>query len=291
MLKRDGWPRLIEAPKPRLKRIQRYLLDEILSAIPPAQEAHGFRPERSVASFVEPHAGRAIVIRFDLRNFFPSIRKARVLPIFLTAGYPEPVARLLAGLCTNRAPPEVLRDGESVLKVEQRRALKLLYGEPHLPQGAPSSPAIANLCAFRLDRRLAGLAASANARYTQYADDLLFSGGIELARAARGFEVAVSRIALEEGFEVQTRKTRVMRRGVAQRAGGLVLNEKPNVPRHEYDRLKAILHNCGRFGPETQNKKGIERFKEHLAGRVAYVASINPARGVKLRALFERIVW
>jgi RNA-directed DNA polymerase len=86
--KRGGRFRLIEVPKPRLKAVQRRILHEILDRIPPHPAAHGFRPGRSVRTFAEPHVGRAIVWRTDLKDFFPSVALSRVHAIFRTAGYP-----------------------------------------------------------------------------------------------------------------------------------------------------------------------------------------------------------
>jgi RNA-directed DNA polymerase len=113
----------------------------------------------------------------------------------------------------------------------------VLYQRPHLPQGAPTSPALANLAADRLDCRLAGLAAACGARYTRYADDLVFSGPQPFARMVQRFYIAVCAIALEEGFEVHTGKTRIMHQSVSQRAAGAVLNQHVNAPRAKYDRL------------------------------------------------------
>ena len=166
-----------------------------------------------------------------------------------------------------------------------------LYRQPHLPQGAPTSPALANLAAHRLDARLAGLARAAEASYTRYADDLVFSGGESFARSIGRFPIHVAAIALEEGFAVQHRKTRVMRQGVRQRAAGVVINQKINITRDDYDRLKAILYNCVRHGPGEQNRAGVADFRAHLAGRVAHVCRLNPERGEKLMRLFERIEW
>jgi hypothetical protein len=162
---------------------------------------------------------------------------------------------------------------------------------PHLPQGAPTSPSLANLCAYRLDCRLTGLARSVDASYTRYADDLVFSGEQELARSVRRFHVHVCRIALEEGFEVNTRKSHFMRQGVRQQVAGVVLNARLNVNRREYDRLKAILTNCVRLGPQGQNRDGRADFRAHLAGRIAHVAHLNPDRGRRLRLLFEQVRW
>jgi RNA-directed DNA polymerase len=124
----------------------------------------------------------------DLEDFFPSISGVRIQAFFRTAGYPERVADLLGGICTNGEPP-------------------------HLPQGAPTSPSLANLCAWRMDARLTGLAESVGAMYTRYADDLAFSGGEDFDRRVGRFSTHVAAIVCEEGFHVNHRKTRIMRQG------------------------------------------------------------------------------
>jgi RNA-directed DNA polymerase len=280
--------RLLEIPKSRLNALQRRLLHELLDFIPPHEAAHGYRRARSIATFARPHCGRRMVLRFDLRHFFASVPATRVHALFRTAGYPTAVARLLTGLCTNVVPPETWLPADNSAFPQQDRER---YRVPHLPQGAPTSPALANLCAYRLDCRLQRLATAVGASYTRYADDLAFSGDDELERSARRFQVAVCRIALEEGFEIHTRKSRFMRRGVRQQLVGVVLNRHLNVRRDEYDRLKAILHNCARHGPAGQNRDGLADFRAHLLGRIGHVAMLNPARGQRLRDWFQRVRW
>jgi retron-type reverse transcriptase len=289
--KRSGAPRLVEAPRPRLKAIQRRVLHAILDAIPPHEAAHGFRAGRSIATHAVPHVAQPVVVTLDLKEFFPSITFARVLAVFLTVGYPETVARRLAGLCTNSVPADVLSGPGGPAPGPESWRLRRLYTQPHLPQGAPTSPALANLAAYRLDARLSGLARALEAQYTRYADDLTFSGGDRLACCLERFVAHVGAIAIEEGFAVQHRKTRVMRPGVRQHVAGVVVNERPNVARDAFDRLKATLHNCVRDGPGAQNRAGHADFRAHLAGRVAHVMALNPARGARLRALFEQICW
>ncbi len=275
--KKSGGHRVIEAPKPRLKAIQRKILTGILDAMRPHNAAHGFRKGRSIRSFTAPHAGQDVVLKLDLEDFFPSIHRARVQALFRTAGYPEAVANLLGGLCTAVTPREIFNDGN--------------LSTPHLPQGAPTSPALANLCAYRADCRLRALAHKAGAEYTRYADDLAFSGGPEFARSAERFSTLVAAILKEEGFAVNHRKTRIMRKGVRQQLTGLVVNARPNIRRSEYDELKAILTNCERSRPSEQNRDKRSDFRAHLSGRVSFVESINPGRGAKLRAIFNRIDW
>jgi RNA-directed DNA polymerase len=279
--------RILEIPKTRLKAVQRRLLHEILGHIPPHAAAHGFRRGRSLCTYVEPHVGRRIVLRFDLRDFFPSIKAARVHALFRAAGYPAAVSRYLTGLCTNCVPHDVWQQAPPTGDARRLESMRPHYRFPHLPQGAPTSPALANLCAFRLDCRLAGLARALGASYTRYADDLAFSGDKRLERTCRRFQVHVCRIALEEGFEVNTRKTRFMR----QQLAGVVLNRHANIGRSEYDKLKATLFNCLRSGPTTQNRSNHTDFCAHLRGRIGYLAMFNPVRAERLWALFERIQW
>jgi RNA-directed DNA polymerase len=276
--------RLIEAPKPRLRALQRRLLDEVLGRIPVHEAVHGFVPGRSVHTFAVPHAGAPVVVRIDLISFFASITAARVYGLLRAAGFPEPVAHTLAALCTTRTPTRVLSSAPPSLPQRSYR-LALLRGA-HLPQGAPTSPALANLCGHRLDRRLAGLASRFDARYTRYADDLAFSGDLSPARIA-GLVRHVDAIASQEGFRIHPAKLRVRGRADRQLLAGLVVNAGPAVPREEYDRLRAILHDAARNGLDAANRAGHADFAAYLAGRVAWVGQGRPARAAKLAALFD----
>ena len=69
------------------------------------------------------------------------------------------------------------------------------------------------------------------------------------------------------------------------------MNKHVNLPRTEFDRLKAILTNCRPHGPESQNREGVPDFRAHLTGRVAWVEQVNPARGRKLRMVLDGIDW
>ena len=289
--KRFGQVRLIESPKPRLKQIQRRILAGILDLIPTHPAAHGFRRGRSITTFAQPHVGQRIVVRIDLQDFFPSIGRGWVQALFRTVGYPEVVADLLAGVCTNATPADAWESVDSGDFGRQPDRIRRLYSRPHLPQGAPTSPALANLCAYRLDCRLAGLARSAGASYTRYADDLAFSGPADFERVAQRFCLHIGATVMEEGFSVHHRKTRRMRQGVRQHLTGLVVNERLNLRRKDFDLLKATLTNCIRSGPQTQNRGGHPNFHAHLEGRLSFVEWVNPAKGRRLRALFDRIPW
>jgi RNA-directed DNA polymerase len=274
-----GW-RLVEAPHYLLKCAQRRLLHAILDLIPPHPAACAFRRSRSIADYASAHMNKAIVLHLDLRNFFPSIPVSRVHAMLTTLGYPGDVARLMTGLCTSAVPLRLCRQHEGGMR----------YSSPHLPQGAPTSPALANLAAFRLDCRLTAAAECVGATYTRYADDLAFSGEMPFAHGLSRFQSLVWRIIDEEGFDVNHRKTRVMHKCGRQRLCGLVVNAHLNIDRRYYDRLKAILTNCLRHGLDTQNREQHPHFREHLNGRVAYVEQINPARGARLRSMFDSII-
>ena len=289
--KQGGEIRLIEAPKQRLKHIQKQILSEIIERIPVHPAAHGFRRGRSIKTFAAPHVGQRVVVRMDLRDFFPSISAPRVQAMFRTAGYPEPVANLLGGLCTNAAPRALWAEQGNHFDPIRIADTRQMYAWPHLPQGAPTSPALANICAYRVDCRLTGLAEASGAVYTRYADDLAFSGGGDFARAAERFSIHAAAILLEEGFAVQHRKTRIMQQGVRQYLAGVVANRHINVIRRDYDLLKATLTNCVRNGPASQNRKELADFRAHLLGRISFVQMVNPQRAARLQQLFKQIAW
>jgi retron-type reverse transcriptase len=293
--KRSGGHRLLEIPKVRLRQLQRKLLRELLEYVPPHEAAHGFRPRHSCKTNAEPHVGHDVVIRMDLQDFFVSIGHARVEGVFRMLGYPEKAAQVFAGLCTNRVPASLFRRHDAAkydFELPQTNwLLRKRLLSPHLPQGAPTSPALANLCAFNLDLRLHAAVESMDGHYTRYADDLTFSGGRQLARGANRFIELVTRIVQEEGYAVNFRKTKVMLASRRQQVTGIIVNRKLNLSRRECDELKAMLYNCVRHGPSSQNRAGLEDFHGHLAGRIAHLTAINPERGWKMKTLLDRVTW
>jgi RNA-directed DNA polymerase len=257
--------------------------------VPVHEACHGFVAGRSVLTHARLHTGRPVVMHFDLKNFFGRILASQVAAVFHTLGYPRGVARQLAALCTVRTPEPVierLRD-DGWVDWQDAQALR----RAHLPQGAPSSPMLANLCAFQLDLRLDGLAHVLGATYSRYADDLVLSGPASLRGSFDRIATWVGRIALEEGYALNHRKTRLATQAAAQRVCGVVVNAHPNPPRREFDRLRAVLHQCTLQGPASQNLEGHADFRAHLWGRVQWAAQLNAAKAARLHALWQRIDW
>jgi RNA-directed DNA polymerase len=252
------------------------------------EAAIGFVRGRSVIDHARQHAGQAVVACFDLRDFFGCVRASRVHAVFATLGYASGICRAVTALVTCRAPEALVARLLDDRLIDHEHALRLR--DAHLPQGAPTSPALANACAFNLDLRLDSLARAMDARYSRYADDLAISGGRALAARRRGLEAMVGAIAREEGFALNHRKSRSATRAGAQHLCGLTCNEHPNLPRREFDRLKALLHRCVRDGPAA-HAQGRDDFRSHLVGLVAWARQVNPAKAVRLERDMARIDW
>jgi hypothetical protein len=272
--KRGGGERAIWAPLPKLKAAQHWILRNIAEKLPVHGAAHGFLPGRSTLTNAAAHADPAVVVKVDVKDFFPTVTLRRVKGIFRKAGYREQVATLLALVCTE-APREVVeQDGQTYY---------VSLGPRCLPQGAPTSPALTNTLCLRLDRRLSGLAKRLGWRYTRYADDLTFSqpadrGGEPKIGTLLGL---VRRIVEAEGFHLNPEKTRVHRRGGRQQVTGLVVNgdAPPRVPRRLRRQLRAAAHNLGQGKPLKEGET-----LARLTGYAAYVYMTDRDTGTRLFA-------
>ncbi len=221
-----------------------------------------------------------MVLRLDLRDFFPRVAVAQVRAMFTTIGYPPPVAVTLADLCTTATPIAALSGIDPILAASLRIR--------HLPQGSPTSPALSNLALRNADRRIAGYAAKRGLQYSRYADDLALSGD---RMAVERTLWVISRIVADEGFPLHPDKVRVMSAHQRQHLAGLVVNDRPQASRPDYDNLRALLYNCAATGPAAQNRQQHDDFRSHLYGRIAWVGATNAARRRTLHHLAALVDW
>lgn len=276
--KRSGGQRVILAPKPELKRVQRQILHEILNKVPLHPAAHGFAMDHSIVTNAYPHIGHRFVLNLDMKDFFPGITAARVRGIFVNLGYSFPVAAGLALLCTEYDRIPYTRHGLTYY---------VSKGERHLVQGAPSSPALANLAARSLDKRLSEYSSQLGIIYTRYADDLTFSG--DNLDALHKMRRAAYHIIEYEGFRVNHQKTRLMTQATRQMVTGVVVNQHTSTPRELRRQVRAIIHNAQRTGLQAQNRDGRENFRAYLQGLIGYIHEANPSHALPLSRLLQSI--
>jgi RNA-directed DNA polymerase len=294
--KKRGW-RLLEIPQPWLKGVQVRLLHKLLGKIPVHDAAKAFVPGRSLIDHVRLHSGQALLLKLDVQDFFPSFTLSRVAGLFRTLGYREDIAYFLAVLCTCETPREVSKQllqlntppfpQPSLNQIAERARLQLRRQQPHLPQGAPTSPALANCCAWRLDVRLSGLAASKQLRYSRYADDIVFSASKHQVSALKKLFPICSRVLHEEGFVLQARKTQWLYPSQSMVVCGLTANVVPNLPRAEWERWKACLHRAHQNPPATLELR--EQFLQKWRGRIAWIQSFHTQKATKLKLWLDQL--
>jgi RNA-directed DNA polymerase len=272
--KRTGGERLISAPHKKLKAVQHWILEKILEPLALADQAHGFVPGRSTVSNALPHLGAAVVANVDLRDFFPTVTYKRVKGLFRKLGYSEEVGTVLALICSEPDVTETVLDGTKYF---------VARGPRRLPQGAPTSPAITNVLCRRLDRRINGWAVKHGYTYTRYADDLTVSTKNREARVGKALAF-LRHVTAAEGFAIHPDKVRVVRRGRRQEVTGVVVNERPGVPRDELRRFRALLHQIDKHGPAGKKWGHGGDVLASALGFAAYVAMVDKAKGDVLRA-------
>jgi RNA-directed DNA polymerase len=284
--KRTGGTRVISSPKRRLRVAQTWLLKAVLEPLPVHAAAAAFRPGRSIVQNAAVHTGKAVVIRIDLQDFFPSITFPRVKGLFESFGYNEGVATLLALLATE--PPRVAAslspDGPSPPGAPAQRPTRFFVaiGARRLPQGASTSPAITNILCRKLDARLSGAAQTYGFVYSRYADDLVFSSADAAASVGELLSL-VRPIIAAEGFAIHEAKTRVMRPHQRQAVTGLVVNRAPHVSRDDLRRFRAFLHHCETEGLPTMSERLGKNAQAYAAGYVAFLHMVAPEHAERIR--------
>ncbi|MCH5583450.1 hypothetical protein MK805_00450 [Shimazuella sp. AN120528] len=278
--KKSGGKREISAPKSKLRSAQSWIKANILDKLAVHDAAYGFVTGKSTVDNAKHHIGKDAVVKFDLKDFFPSISFVRVRGLFESLGYSRAISTLFALICTEPPRQEVEFNGKMYY---------VAINERQLPQGACTSPTLTNLLCRRLDEKLTHLAKEKGFTYTRYADDLTFSGNEEALKQIGSLMGSVRSVVDFEGFIINEAKTRVLRNGRRQRVTGIVVNEKPNLTRKDIRSFRALLHNVEHHGLEQENHRNHPHFWEYINGYVSYVQMVRPDIGKKFAIQVQRI--
>lgn len=246
--KSNGKERPISEPLPDLKRVQRWILDEILAKAPVSPYAKAYVKGKNLKHNARYHRAQKALVTLDIKDFFPSIKIHDVYRIFSGFGYQQNLASYLANLCC--------LDGV-------------------LPQGAPTSPYLSNLRMNSLDGKLSAYCAAKGWRYTRYADDLSFSG----AGDVQALIAHVSRWVFEDGFTLNPAKTRVARANACQEVTGIVVNHHMQVPKKTRKEIRQQMYYIQKFGLASHLDHTMEsrvNYVRHLLGQVNFALFVNP---------------
>lgn len=225
--KRSGGERKLAIPDPATMKLQRKILRRLLKKLRVHPSCIGFEPGKSIVHNALPHVGRAVVLKFDIVDFFPRTTAARLDRYFRMIGWDAEAAALLTKLCTH---------------------------EDGLPQGAPTSPRLSNLVNFGLDHVFQKIAERRKGAYTRYADDLTFSFPKDYPKKMRGVCQLVKQLVNKNGYELQQKKSHTLRRHQRQMVTGLVVNDKVQLSRTRRRQLRAIEHRLQNNRRATMNE-------------------------------------
>jgi RNA-directed DNA polymerase len=276
--KRTGGTRLISSPKPKMRLVQQWINDEILAQLSPSSYCYAFRPGLSIVDNATKHLNKKLIVKCDLKDFFPSITFPRVRGYFEYLGYNPGIATVLALLCTDAPRARVTIKEQSVI---------VALGQRGLPQGACTSPALANLIASRLDSRLAGLSKVFGQGwiYTRYADDLTFSTDDTEAELGK-FLTAVKKITADEKFEIKPQKTRIMRSPMRQTVTGLVVGDSVRIPKASIKKVRALFHRIEKLGEEAVSSELGANAINVAQGYWSYFHMVDPELAKKYMAKY-----
>ena len=274
--KRLGGTRKISAPASALKLVQQKLNTVLQIVYQPKPSTHGFVQGLNIVDNAKKHLRKKFILNIDLKDFFDTINFGRVRGMFIAHPYnlPPPVATVLAQICCH---------------------------ENALPQGAPTSPTVSNMICSKLDSELQRLARIYNCIYTRYADDITFSTYLtkfpkslaQIMQDASGFHLKIgkplSQVIIDNGFEINYDKVRLLTPNLRQEVTGITTNKKPNIRRKYVRQIRAMIHAWKKFGLEASERefvykydkksrsphKGSPSFSHVLKGKIEFLSMVR----------------
>jgi len=295
--KHNGKYRIIAIPQPSLLRMQRWIHQNILLRCNVHDCSKAYIPGTSPYKNAANHCGAKWLVKIDIQRFFESISERQVYHVFKKMGYRHLLSFEFARIATRLGPYS------SRYKKRRWKSMKHYNIEQyecphvgHLPQGAPTSPMLANLVCIELDIKLSDLAESLNSIYTRYSDDMVFSGrDLDRIKATELIRKS-ARILSNYGFRSNTQKTCIVPPGARKIVTGLLVDrDKPKLTKDFKNNLRCHLHYAKKYSVaehcQRRDFHSLLGFRNHLAGLISYAKSVTPEYGAKCQKRFDEISW
>ena len=270
--KQKGGFRTIASPKPTLRKAQTWIFHRILKKLELHDAAMAFRPKRSIKNNAEAHKNGGVIIRMDLKDFFPSIKFRRIKGLFKSFGYNEAMATIFGLMCTDAARIEATLDNKKYF---------VALSDRYLPQGACTSPALTNIICRKLDKRMEGICKSRNFTYTRYADDLVLSHTDKDINVMPMINFT-KHIIKEEGFIVHPDKTAIMRPHQRQSVTGIVVNSQPTISKRDLRNFRSFLHHYKTKGAVVMTQEMGKDATNYGKGYWSFIHMVSPSKAQKL---------
>ncbi|MFJ4431467.1 reverse transcriptase family protein [Pseudomonas sp. NPDC089395] len=302
----DGDPRYrtICVPSPGLMQVQRWIAQNILAHVPAHVCSVAFSKGNSLYQAAEPHCSAKWLVKLDIRDFFESISEASIYLAIRSCGFESLISFEMARLCTRVVDKGTYEKALLKTKVKQPSPYVIAqYAQAqqgHLPQGAPTSPMLANLVCRQLDERLSAIAEKFDVRYTRYADDMTFSSDdakFGRDRAQKLIQTVYKLLACQS-LSPNTAKTTIVPPSARKIVLGLSVEEaEPRLTRQFKALLRQHIYYLSREDigvikhSATRGFTSVTGLRHHLEGLLAFAAQIEPEWAAIYRSRFQSIKW
>lgn len=285
--KRSGGTRFIHEVGSQLLRVQKFLNQNVLQVCAPHPASFAFHSNGGIRKCAQMHCGAKVLLHFDLKDFFYSINECDIYKIFAGMQYRSLLSFELSRLCTTTHLPKSMAGHLQTKFASKPYSFYSRTVIGVLPQGAPTSPMLANFAAYDLDVLLQDFADSVGIIYTRYADDLTFSA-VESTFSIAKLQYEVCCRIGKAGFIENRAKRRVAGAGSRKTVLGLLVDgNEPRLSKQFIARIDHHLYSASKHGMQAAAKSSkfdsAFGFYNHLSGLVAYSIDADPKRG----ALFQ----
>ncbi|MEN9902835.1 MAG: hypothetical protein RL651_1499 [Pseudomonadota bacterium] len=296
--------RVICVPDIKLAEVQQWIAKKVLGLGRPHSASTAFAPGSRLVDAVQPHCGSRWIVKVDVRRFFESVSEISAYRAFRRLGYQPLVSLELARICTRVGPFSKLRQQRRWIRVAPTYVAKIrsyaVHRLGHLPQGAPTSPMLANLTMCEADADLTKIAEAFDMVYTRYADDLTFSTSKNSfdRNDAIALIKQIYRILGRFGLEPNLAKTQIVPPRARKIVLGLLVDQStPRLPREFKNKIRMHLYYLERadIGPiQHAQKRGfsaVAGLRNHLMGLAAYARQVEPTYGAELKMRLKAVPW